>query len=194
VPFFSINKRKVIMKTKRLVKFGAPVLLSVFIVGCAGLPNQSSQQSIPSAASVVAPEPLENSEGKYLSPFTSDEVVAPWVEKGMNAEIGSAVGSYAGQYAMRKIPFVGGMLGDWAGAELGRVAAVEMVGGMDYMKSTTDLSFESLDDLALYTYATHSDHPDYDKVIELVGEIYPEFSQSYRHALLNATVVDPIAQ
>ena len=81
-----------------------------------------------------------------------------------------------------------------AGSEAGRLVAVEMVGGMEYMKSTTDLSFESLEDLALYTYATHSDHPDFDKVIDLVGEIYPDFTETYRHALLNAPVVEPVAQ
>lgn len=187
------------MKNVSLLKVGLPLFFSAFVVGCAGTPsqanlasNQPENNSIPSAHVLVIPEPLEHSDGEYLSPFTSDEVVAPWVEKGMNAEIGSAVGAYAGQYALRKVPFVGSYLGDWAGSEVGRLAAIEMIGGEEYMKSTTDISFDSVEDLIVYTYANYSDHPDYEKVIDLVGDVYPDFEQSYAHTLANAEVTDSI--
>ncbi|MDB6114799.1 MAG: hypothetical protein JWQ62_1744, partial [Lacunisphaera sp.] len=71
--------------------------------------------AFPTASAVVAPKPIEGNTGKYMSPFTSDGVVAEWVDKAVKAKMGSAVGgaigAYAGQKAMENIPFIGGMLG-----------------------------------------------------------------------------------
>ena len=62
---------------------------------------------------------------------------------------------------------------------------------MKYMRTTTDLSFDYLEDLVIYTYVHHSDHVDYARVQKLVGEIYPEYTKQSYSILLNAgTAID----
>jgi hypothetical protein len=156
------------------------VICGVLLLGaCATAP-------LPEKASVVLPQPRMDSEGAFLSPFTSDEVVAPWVEKGMAAGIGAEVGALAGQKAMESVPFVGGLLGDTVGRSVGRSAAIELVGGMDYMRSTTDMSFDNVNELIVYTWVKYEQHPSYAKVVDLIGKIYPEYGQNYMAALTNA--------
>jgi hypothetical protein len=159
------------------------LLLLMFLSGCASMPAP-----LPEPSALVTPMPREDSQGQYLSPYTSDDVVAAWVQKGMNAKVGKAAGSLATQKALEKIPFAS-LFASRAGEAVGRAAALKLVGGLEYMKTTTDLSFDSLDDLVVYTYARHSTHVDYPKVINLVGEIYPKFSKQQHSILLNANTV-----
>src|SRR5690606_39612503 len=67
----------------------------------------------------AAPEPIYGNTGKYMSPFTEDGTIAPWIEKSMaaaaGAGLGGAVGAYAGQKALEQVPFFGGLLGSMAG-------------------------------------------------------------------------------
>lgn len=156
------------------------VIAGLFLASCAMSPT------LPERSTVIVPEPRDDAGGEFLSPFTSDEIVAPWVSKGLQARVGAEVGSLVGQKALENVPFVGGILGDRAGRSLGRAAAIEMVGGMDYMRSTTDLSFDSVSDLIVYTWANYEDHPSYDEVVKLVGQIYPEYSDAYYTALYQA--------
>ena len=160
--------------------------LVVFVSGVFFLSACVSAPQFPEASSLVVPEPREDAEGAYLSPYTSDDVIARWVEKGMNAKVGAQLGSMAGQKAMENVPLIGGFVGDAAGKEIGREAAIQLVGGMEYMRSTTDLSFDNVDDAVIYTYARHFEHPDYQKVIDLVGSIYPEYQERYSEIILNA--------
>ena len=157
---------------------------AAFLVSCATAPP------LPEKSAVLAPIPRSDSEGEFLSPFTSDEVVAPWVSKGLEASVGAEVGSLVGQKALESVPFVGGILGDRAGRTLGRAAAIELVGGMDYMRSTTDMSFDNVSDLIVYIWVYYEDHPSYSEVVSLVGKIYPEYSSAYYSALNNAPTYD----
>jgi hypothetical protein len=155
-------------------------LCLLVLSGCATAPP------LPEKNSVLLPQPRSDANGEFLSPFTSDEVVAPWVEKGIAAGIGAEVGSLVGQKAMENVPVFGGLLGDSVGRSIGRSAAIEMVGGMDFMRSTTDMSFDEINDLIIYTWVKYENHPSYPKVIDLIGKIYPEFSANYTAALTNA--------
>ena len=145
----------------------------------------------PQQLMAVAPQPIYGNTGEFMSPYTEDGVVAPWVDKAINAKLGAAIGSQAGAYAGRKlmenVPFFGGMLGEKVGNEAGRRIAIEASGGWEYIKGTSDLSFNTLDDLAVYIYAHHSAHPDFQKVLEATWEIYPELQTAYYPAIQNAS-------
>lgn len=169
---------------KNSYKLAALLGITIVLAGCVTTPP------LPDRNTVMAPSPRTDSQGEYLSPFTSDEVVAPWVSKGLEASVGAEVGSLVGQKALESVPFVGGILGDRAGRTLGRAAAIELVGGMDYMRSTTDMSFDNVSDLIIYTWVYYEDHPSYEEVVSLIGKIYPEYSQSYFSALYSAPTVD----
>jgi hypothetical protein len=126
-----------------------------------------------------------------MSPFTEDGTVAPWVEKGRaasaGANIGGFVGAQAGQKLAENIPFVGGLLGQKVGEKLGREVALNMVGGEAYIRETSDLSFNSAEDLALYMYAKNSSHKDYAQVLDLAEKIYPELQEAYFPTILKAS-------
>ncbi len=132
----------------------------------------------------AAPEPIYGNTGKYMSPFTEDGTIAPWVEKSMaaaaGAGLGGAVGAYAGQKALEQVPFFGGLLGSMAGKAAGREIALSAAGGWDFIRANSDLSFNSLDDMARYLQAHHASHPQYAEVLKATYEIYPELQQSIR--------------
>lgn len=165
------------------------VLAVVFVSGCASLGGPQLAQ--PAQLAAVAPQPIYGNSGEFMCPYTEDGVVADWVDKALNARLGAAIGAQAGAYAGRKamenIPFFGGMLGQRVGDAAGRRIAIEASGGWDHIKGTSDLSFNSLEDMAVYLYATHSSHPHYQKVLDATFEIYPDMREAYMPALLRAS-------
>jgi hypothetical protein len=145
---------------------------------------------MPAPATLAAPKPIEGNTGKYMSPFTSDGVTAEWITKSLkvkaSGQIGAMAGQYAGQKAMENVPFVGGMLGKAAGQKIGREVALKAIGGEEFLKSSSDLSFDSMQDMAVYLYVNYSTHPEYQKILEATWAIYPEFKDAYLPAVLNA--------
>jgi hypothetical protein len=140
---------------------------------------------------LTAPEPIVGNTGRYLSPYTEDGTVALWVEKGQAAGAGASVGGFVGAQAGAKlaenIPFFGAMLGKSLGESAGRAMALQMVGGEAFMRQHSDLSFNSVRELALYLYVTNSGHKDFAKVLELTQQIYPELQQGYHAAIASAS-------
>ena len=164
--------------------FRAPVLLGcllVLAVGCASMPEPHE---------VRVPQPIRDNSGEYLAPYTQDGVVAKWVDKAINAEfaasVGSTVGAAAGQEILENIPIIGGWLGSEAGEMIGRAVAIEASGGWDHIRETSDLSFRSEEDLAVWMYATHSTNEHYAEVLRATKAIYPELKDEYESAIMDA--------
>jgi len=125
-----------------------------------------------------------------MCPYTQDGVLAEWVDKAINAKMGATIGKHAGAYlgkkALENIPFVGGFLGGKFGESAGRAIAIKASGGWEYIKSTSDTSFDNVDNLAVYLYAKHSSHPHYNNALKATWGIYPELQKRYYNALLKA--------
>ena len=130
----------------------------------------------------AAPKPLEGNAGAFMSPFTSDGVTAEWVTKAMkvqaSGDIGGAVGQVAADQLLSNIPFAGLFAGK-ATKALARSAAMKSIGGEAFLKSSSDLSFNKLDDMAKYMYAFHSSHPEYPRIVKATAAIYPDFATVY---------------
>ncbi|MGB2059765.1 MAG: PDZ domain-containing protein [Alcanivorax sp.] len=127
---------------------------------------------------------IKNNSGQYLSPYTSDGVTAEWVNKTINVSMGkatgSAVGGVAGAYAANKVlenvPFggmLGGFLGSKAGKAVGGNTALEASGGWDFIRSSSDISFNSMNDMARWLATTHRDKSNFVDVIKAADKIYP---------------------
>jgi hypothetical protein len=162
-----------------------PALVAGALLLCAwGAPK------MPDPAQVAAPAPIEGNGGRYMCPFTSDGVTAGWVTKSMKVKAASAVGSmagnYAGQKAMEQVPFVGGFLGKKAGEAMGRSVALKAIGGEEFLKTSSDLSFNSLQDMSVYIYAKYSTAPEYAKILDATYAIYPEMKDVYFAAVAKA--------
>jgi hypothetical protein len=169
----------------------AAVAASLMVAGCATAPAVENVAKIsdPSAKEAAyaklqadAPKPIEGSTGKFMSPFTSDGVTAEWVTKSMKVEasgkIGQAAGTLAAEHLLSNVPFAGMFAGD-AAKKLARAAALKGIGGEEFLKSSSDLSFNTLDDMAAWMYAYHSSHEDYAKIVKATIGIYPDFARAY---------------
>jgi hypothetical protein len=157
--------------------------------GCAT--HQSSVASVtPAQLQAIAPQPIEGNSGKFMSPYTTDGVVAEWVDKAVNAKAGSAigqtVGAYAGAKALEQVPFIGGFLGAKAGKAIGQKIALSAIGGEEFLKSSSDLSFNSVDDLAVYTYVNFGTTEHYGDALKAAMDIYPELKDRNHIAVRNA--------
>lgn len=140
---------------------------------------------------LTAPPPLEGNHGRFMSPYTSDGVLAEWVNNARNAEMGASIGGMAGAYAGQKlaenIPFIGGWIGQEIGNTVGREIALEMAGGEEVIRGTSDISFNSLEELSVWMYVTHSSHPHYQDALESAMSIYPDLKTVYTQALYSAS-------
>ena len=126
-----------------------------------------------------------------MCPYTQDSVLAEWTDKAINAKIGATIGkhlgTYAGQKALEQVPFIGGMLGSKFGEEVGRKIAIESAGGMETIKSSSDISFNSIDDMSVYMYVHYSGNEHYQEALAAAFEIYPELGKGYYLTLVRAT-------
>jgi hypothetical protein len=62
-----------------------------------------------------------------------------------------------------------------------------MSGGEEFIRNNSDISFNSVQDLAVYMYAKNSSHKDYAEALKLTQEIYPELKTAYFAAISNAS-------
>ena len=139
-----------------------------------------------SSVTLTAPPPLTNQTGAFFLPYTSKGELTGWASKALHAQIGAAVGEKAGEEAgkalVSRVPF-GGLLGGAArskGKELGAVAAV---GGPEFIKSSSDLSFNTLEDYAVYLHVKHANHAEFSKALATAIAIYPPLEKGYPAAL-----------
>jgi hypothetical protein len=164
------------------------VTLAVVLTGCA---SAAYQPKFAAPSTIQAPQPIIGNSGKFMSPFTEDGTVAAWVEKGKSASAGSSVGGFvgaqAGQHLAKQIPFIGGMLGQSLGESAGRQIALNMVGGEEFIRANSDMSFNTVQELAVYMYAKNSSHKDYVEALKLTQEIYPELKTAYYPAIAAAS-------
>lgn len=164
-----------------------------------------SPVGLPPAAALVAPTPIAGNAGKYMSPFTAAGEPAAWVAKAQGSAAG-AVGAMAGEYVGDKVaqqataklatmvPVPGlGMLAGRA-AKAATTAAAKgasqgaVGGGEAFIKSSSDQSFNSVQDLAVYLYVNHSSRPDYAAALQAAAAVYPDFQASYLPAVQSASL------
>lgn len=143
---------------------------------------------------IYAAEPRNDSSGRYLSPYTSDGVFAEWVNRTVDARtgeavggaVGAAAGAYAGDRLLRNVPggsFLGGMAGSRAGQATGRQVAIDNAGGEAFMRQSSDLSFDRLEDMAQWMYATHGNGANFPDALKATKAVYPEMEQVYPQAV-----------
>lgn len=131
---------------------------------------------VPQRELMALPTPIYGNEGQFMSPFTEDNTVTAWVEKGLQAEVASNVGTALGSLAAMSnsdnimLSVFGGAVGSIAGREV----MLRAIGGWDFIKDNSDLSFNSLEEMAKYMAYENSSHPQYAQVLNATYGIYPE--------------------
>ena len=167
------------LRSRRIPALPAVAVFAVILSGCV--------TPLPTPGEVRVPTPIEGNSGEYMAPYTQDRVVAKWVDKAINAKLGATIGRVAGtlvaQKLLENVPIFGGWLGGKAGEMIGRKIALEASGGVEYIKENSDLSFNSVDDLAVWLYAEYSTNEHYQEVLSATWEIYPELKTRYAPAI-----------
>ncbi|WP_323750454.1 carboxyl-terminal protease-like protein [Marinobacter sp.] len=130
-----------------------------------------------------------DNQGQYMSPYTSDDVLAEWVNSAINANIGATAGTgvgavagaYLGEKALEQIPFVGGFLGGAVGAEIGknvgRQTAISASGGWEAIRASSDRSFDDIASMARYLKAKYGTTENFADAMNATRQIYPELAE-----------------
>lgn len=136
-----------------------------------------------------APEPLAGAAGKYFVPYKADGTLTAWAAKSLNVAAGKVVGEKVGEKASQalaaKVPF-GGLAGGLMKKKTKEVAATALLGGPDFIRQHTELSFAKLDDYAVYLHARHAQSPDYAQALAAAMTLYPDLEGGYEAAIKQA--------
>lgn len=166
----------------------------------AGISSGAQSAPLPSPNTINPPAPISGNGGKYMSPFTATGAVAPWAVKveattdngsDLAGNVGGAVGQEVGRRALGFVPFgLGGMVGNQLGSQAGRnatrTAIPPRIPSAEEARATSDISFKTANELAVYMYAKHSGHSEYARILELTKTVYPELAQVYASAIARA--------
>lgn len=136
---------------------------------------------------LAAPAPLADNSGAFLSPYRCDGTPTEWSNKAMTTGASAAAGGMVAGQAAAKVPFVGGFFKKKAQDMGAQTAAVAAAGGMEFIKSASDMSFNSADELAVYLQARHAAlDPDFAKRVSAAMAIYPALKANYTKAVQTA--------
>jgi len=151
-----------------------------------------TQQYQAVTAKVTVPQPLPNNSGKYYLPYDGKGELTAWAQKALGAQVGAAVGGKIGEKAGQQVasqvpvPFAGALIGGFAkkkGKEMGAAAAL---GGPEFIKNSSSLSFNSLEDYSVYLNQTHGGGVDYAKALAAAMALYPDLAKKYEPSVKNA--------
>ncbi len=136
-----------------------------------------------------APLPLTSNKGKYFVPYNAEGQITEWATKTLNTQVGAAIGAKAGEEAGKhvaaRVPF-GGLASGLMKKKGKEIGAVTAIGGTEYIRKTSALSFNNLDDLAVYMHVKHGSSGDYAQALAAAMAIYPALEGSYDNAIRSA--------
>ena len=167
-----------------------PVLLALLVVACGSTQEATQQYIVPIPDELAEPNFIEGNHGKFLSPFTSDLVVADWVDKAIDANLGEnlggLIGTHMGRQVLAEVPFIGSTIGKEVGQVIGYEMALDAIGGEDFLRESSDISFDNLQDMAIYLFKFNSTHPSYIPAVKATMALYPALKEVYNESILNA--------
>jgi len=165
--------------------------------------NISGKPTLPVelSSAILAPTPITGNSGKFMCPFTASGTIAYWaqdavLEKDNGSELAAktagAVGRNTAKNSLKFVPYglgelIGEKTGETAARAVTRKNITPQLPAMDVVISTSDISFNTAEDLAVYMYAKNSSHAQYPQVLELTTRVYPELLKIYAGAVEKAT-------
>jgi hypothetical protein len=129
-----------------------------------------------------AATPINGATGKYILPIDSNGALTEWALKALNAQVGNVAGEQAGSAAGKGLANVvpgGGLASGFLkkkGKEAGALAAL---GGPDFIKKTSSLSFDTVEAYAVYLHAKLGKNADYSKAVQAAIALYPDLEKTY---------------
>lgn len=136
-----------------------------------------------------APEPIAGATGKYLLPVNADGSLTAWAEKALLAQVGNIAGEQAGSAAAKGLGSVvpgGSLAGGFLKKKGKETGAMVALGGADFVKGASTLSFDSIADYAVYLHAKLGQTADYAKAVQAAIALYPDLEKSYADSIGSA--------
>jgi hypothetical protein len=132
------------------------------------------------------PDTADGNSGKYLFPYTEYGELTPWADKALHAAVGAEVGAMAAEEGTKmlasQVPFAG-LFASSITNKSKETAAILAVGGWDYIRETSEVSFDSLKDLSVYMHAEFYGDPDYETALQAATAIYPKLERGHKKAI-----------
>lgn len=138
---------------------------------------------------LVAPEPINGTGGKYLLPVNAQGQLTGWAEKALNAQVGNIAGEQAGAAASRGLASAipgGGLASGFLKKKGKEVGATAALGGKEFIRSSSSLSFNTSDEYAVYLHAKLAGTPEYQKALTAAIALYPDLETGYDAAVTAA--------
>ncbi len=138
---------------------------------------------------LAAPEPIAGTSGTYLLPVNAQGQLTGWAEKALNAQVGNIAGEQAGAAASRGLASVvpgGGLAGGFLKKKGKEVGATAAMGGKEFIRSSSSLSFNTTDDYAVYLHAKLAGTAEYQKALTAAIALYPDLETGYDAAVTAA--------
>jgi hypothetical protein len=157
------------------------------LVSISLLCSSGCSSGIAPANQLTAPEVLQDNSGEYMCPYRQDGTLADWSAQVISKVLGAEAGKRAGWMAGAKLLGGAAGIGKKVGEKAGEKLALEAAGGMEGIRRTSDISSNSLDDLAVFMYVNYSEKENYNKALRAMYDIYPKFKQTYPRALAKAS-------
>ena len=160
----------------------ASVALALAFTSCA------TTVTLPRPRELRLPAVHQDANGAYLCPYTRDHTLAAWTDAAIGikakGQIAGAFGMIVG-IALGGDPIFGTMLKKEA-REAAREKAIAALGGWETIRRQSDVSFDSVDDLAVYLYAFYSAEPTYVGALDAAMTLYPDLVERYVPAVAGA--------
>lgn len=134
-------------------------------------------------------EPIPNSSGEFVFPFTRDGELTAWAEKAISAQVGSQVAGVAADRATNAIASrvpLGGLAARAARGRVQEAGAVVTLGGWVFIRESSDISFSNLDDYSVYMHVLHNGTAGYEQALAAAMALYPALEQGHQRAVDNA--------
>lgn len=138
---------------------------------------------------LAAPAAVQGTTGKYVLPIDASGNLTEWAKKALTAQVGNIAGEQAGNAAAKGLGSVvpgGGFASGLLKKKGKEVGAMTALGGPEYIKSTSSLSFDSITDYAVYLHAKAGKSPDYSKAVQAAIALYPDLETSYAKSVTAA--------
>ena len=148
---------------------------------------------LPAPSQLKVPVPHGPGAGQYVSPYTRSGELAAWAQAALDAaDPASFLGSVRAQNASWWSTGVEVLTGERAALEV-NAETLEDAGGWESVRSTSDVTFNDVDDLAVYLYATHGSDSRYLRVLKVTQDLNPGLAPAYREAIRRAAIAAPKA-
>jgi hypothetical protein len=145
----------------------------------------------PRPSELQLPVAMQGSAAPFLYPCTSSCELTAWAKKANRmAEFGPMIGQKGGELigqtlSDEHIPFAESM-GQRLGQKLGRKLLLTALGGLKKVKESSEISFNQLEDLAIYLYVSCFGSESYRQALHAVNLLYPDFEPLYQQAIVHA--------